>query len=116
MFVLKDDWQFFQPVYYITYYHQADFFLQKIQDTDPHVVNDKLEPRSSLSNAEIGRYSRQLILPEIGVQGMWTESWWFHSHYITVCKVYFGYLFLLGGFAANVCLWLFDQCSDGING
>lgn len=43
--------------------------LLKIQDADPHVLNDKLEPRSSLSNAEIGRYSRQLILPEIGVQG-----------------------------------------------
>lgn len=43
--------------------------LLKIQDTDLHVVNDTLEPRSSLSNAEIGRYSRQLILPEIGVQG-----------------------------------------------
>lgn len=109
MFVLKDDWNFFQPVYYITYYHQADFFLQKIQDTDPHVVNDKLKPRSSLSNAEIGRYSRQLILPEIGVQGMWTESWCFDSLYITVCKVYFGYFFLPGGFAANVYLWLFGQ-------
>lgn len=34
----------------------------------------KKEPKDKLSNREIARYGRQLILPEIGVQGIATGS------------------------------------------
>ncbi|XP_022333383.2 adenylyltransferase and sulfurtransferase MOCS3-like [Crassostrea virginica] len=43
--------------------------LLKIPEKESNISYGKLEPRVSLSNAEIGRYSRQLILPEIGYQG-----------------------------------------------
>ncbi|XP_062584321.1 adenylyltransferase and sulfurtransferase MOCS3-like isoform X2 [Saccostrea cucullata] len=43
--------------------------LLKIPNAYPSTYDVKQESRTSLTNAEIGRYSRQLILPEIGVQG-----------------------------------------------
>ncbi|XP_061174643.1 adenylyltransferase and sulfurtransferase MOCS3-like [Saccostrea echinata] len=43
--------------------------ILKIPNAYPCTYDVELESRTSLTNAEIGRYSRQLILPEIGVQG-----------------------------------------------
>ena len=47
-------------------------FFQEVPSATLNVTEmDSIETREKLTNAQISRYSRQLILPEIGVKGIY---------------------------------------------
>ena len=47
-------------------------FFQEVPSATLNMTEiDSIETREKLTNAQISRYSRQLILPEIGVKGIY---------------------------------------------
>jgi hypothetical protein len=56
----------------ILFIHVHSIFFQEVPSATLNVTEiDSIETREKLTNAQISRYSRQLILPEIGVKGIY---------------------------------------------